>query len=158
MSMLDPSFPASTCRTIIQSAECELTAVALGAPETCLFRHACVCHAQVDWADQVFNLNQPQHRVRCLLASIAIYRLFAALLRLAPAQSQRAAFYFPIARPNSTYITYFPDREIDARTVVTKEIFRPDAYFAAYGLKFKDLQVGFCASHLLRDILPGPGA
>ncbi len=132
--------------------------MALGAPEVSLLRHDCLCHAQVDWAYQVFDLNQPQDRVKCLLASIAIYRLFGALLSLAPAQSQRAAFYLPVARPNSTYITYFPDREKDARTVVTKEIFMPDAFFAAYRLKFKDLQVGFCASHLLQHILPGPGA
>ena len=80
--------------------------------------------------------------MKCLLASIAIYRLFAALLCLAPAQSQRAAFYFPLSRPNSTYITYFPDRMRDARTVVTKEIFQPATYFADYRLNFEDLEVG----------------
>ena len=89
----------------------------------------------------MLDLKRRQDRVKCLLASIAIYRLFAALLSLAPAQSQRAAFYFPLARPNSTYITYFPDRETDARTVVTKEVFQPAIYFADYRLNFEDLQV-----------------
>ena len=96
--------------------------------------------------------------MKCLLASIAIYRLFAALLSLAPAQSQRVAFYFPFARPNSTYITYYPDRERDAGTVVTKEIFQPKTYFDKYGLRLKELQVGIFAAHLLRGIFPGPGA
>ena len=136
-------------------ADCEQTAVALGAPQTSLLRHACLCHAQVDWADQVLDLNRPQDRAKCLLASIAIYRLFAALLSLAPAQSQRAAFYFPLARPNSTYITYFPDRERDARAVVTKEIFEPATYFADYRLQFKDLKVGLsqytCSETYFRD-------
>ena len=108
--------------------------------------------------DQVLDLKHPQDRVKCLLASMAIYRLFAALLSLAPAQSQRAAFYFPVARPNSTYITYFPDRERDAGTVVTKEIFQPTTYFDKYRLRLKDLQVGFFAAHLLRGIFPGQGA
>ena len=108
--------------------------------------------------DQVLDLRHRQDRVKCLLASIAIYRLFAALLSLAPAQSQRAAFYFPVARPNSTYITYYPDRERDARTVVTKEIFQPTTYFDKYRLRLKDLQVGFFAAHFLGGISPGPGA
>ena len=136
-------------------AECEQTAVGL---RPFLLRHTCLCRAQVEWVDQVLNLNHPQDRVKCLLASIAIYRLFAALLILAPAQSRRAAFYFPVARPNSTYITYYPDTERDARTVVTKDIFQPSTYLRKYRLRLKDLQVGILAAHFLRAIFPGPGA
>ena len=109
-------------------------------------------------AEQVFNLNRPRDRVMCLLASVAIYRLFADLLKLAPDQSRRAAFYFPIARSNSTYITYIFDKSGDAGTVVRKEIFQPEAYFARYRLQLKHLEVGLVAAYLLRDVLPEPGA
>ena len=109
-------------------------------------------------AEQVFNLIRPRDRVMCLLASVAIYRLFADLLKLAPDQSRRAIFYLPIARSNSTYITYIFDKCGDAGTVVRKEIFQPEAYFARYRLQFEHLKVGLVAAYLLRDVLPEPGS
>ena len=99
-------------------------------------RHACLCHVQVEMAEQVLYLDRPQDRAKCLLASVAIYRLFAALLRLAPEQSQRAAFYFPVARSHSTYITHIFAKDTDAGMVVRKEILRPAAYFDRYSLQY----------------------
>ena len=50
----------------------------------------------------------PIHRrVQCLAASVAIYRLFASLLKLAPVKEQRLALWFPMTRPrgHSTYVS-----------------------------------------------------
>ncbi|MGH9058799.1 MAG: hypothetical protein ACRDZY_04680 [Acidimicrobiales bacterium] len=104
-----------------------------------------LCRMQVKMCEQVFDLKDVTDRVECLAASVAIYRLFAALLALAPVRNQRAAFYFPLTRPDSTYITFVFSSDGGAGSVVRKEIFEPGKYFAKYRLDFDDLEVGDCA-------------
>ena len=64
-------------------------------------------HVQVKMSQQVYNLTSMRDRVECLAASVAIYRLFASLLKLAPVKEQRLALWFPMTRPpgHSTYVT-----------------------------------------------------
>ena len=58
-------------------------------------------------SQRVYNLTSMRDRVECLAASVAIYRLFASLLKLAPVQEQRLALWFPMTRPlgHSTYVS-----------------------------------------------------
>lgn len=100
-----------------------------------------LCHVQVKMSQRVFNLTNERHRVQCLAASVAIYRLFAALLALAPVQDQRAALYVPLARDHSTFITYVPGKN-GAGAVVRKEIFDPLGYFDEFSVELDVLEVG----------------
>ena len=47
-------------------------------------------HMQVKMSWRVYNMIDVRDRVQCLAASVAIYRLFASLLKLAPVRDQHA--------------------------------------------------------------------
>ena len=66
-----------------------------------------LCYVQVKMSQRVYNLTDMGDRVQCLAASVAIYRLFASLLKLAPVREQRLALWFPMTRPrgHSTYVS-----------------------------------------------------
>ena len=89
----------------------------------------------------IFDLTDVADRVQCLAASVALYRLFASLLKLAPVMDQRAALFDPMIRANLTFITYVPGKH-GAEGAVWKEIFHPDTYFSEFRLEIEVLQVG----------------
>ena len=47
---------------------------------------------QVKMSRQVYDMTDVRDRVKCLAASVAIYRLFAPLMKLAPGRDQRVKF------------------------------------------------------------------
>ena len=80
---------------------------------------------------------------------------FAALLKLAPVMDQRAALFDPLARANSTFITYIPSKD-GAEGVVRKEIFHFGDYFASHSAwSFEVLQVGNSCHDLHNHLHPG---
>ena len=113
-----------------------------------------LCHIQVKMSRRVFKLTDVAHRVQCLAASVALYRLFATLLKLAPDMDQRAALFFPLARPHSTFITYIPGKH-GAGDVVRKEIFDFARYTDEFNLDLLVLQVGNSCHDLHNHLHPG---
>ena len=105
---------------------------------------------QVKMINSVFDLTRQRDRVECLAASVALYRLFAALLMLAPDVNQRAALFFPISRPHETFITHVFAKDRGMSTVVRKEIFQPESFFTTFGVDFDDVKV-WVGAHLLED-------
>jgi hypothetical protein len=91
--------------------------------------------------DRAYDLSDIRDRVKCLAASVALYRLFAALLACAPDISQRATLFFPEARPHETFITHVFASDRGSGTVVRKEIFEPSTFFATFGHSIDDVSV-----------------
>ena len=60
---------------------------------------------------RVYNLTDRVDRVQCLAASVALYRLFASLLNLAPDMHECALLYKQSACANSTDIIYIPSKD-----------------------------------------------
>jgi hypothetical protein len=96
---------------------------------------------QVKILYRAYDLSRIRDRTECFAASVALYRLFVALLRHAPYISQRAALFFPEARPHDTFITHVFASDRGSGSVVRKEIFQPDSFFATFGHSIDDVSV-----------------
>ena len=109
---------------------------------------------QVEISRRVFKLTDEAQRVQCLAASVALYRLFASPLKLAPVMDRRAALFFPLARPHSTFITYIPGKH-GAGDVVRKEVFDFGNYMDEFNLDLLVLQVCDSCHELPNHLHPG---